>query len=338
MAQSIQLRNDTAANWTTYNPILMLGELGFETDTGFYKLGTGVTAWNTLSYYALKEMDTANNILMTAITAPAPPVAGKMNVYSKAIGGRMFLKVMAPSGRDFPLQPSFFQNNIMMIQTGTTNVITSMGNTTINAGVISHPIPTEKYGWMADFQTAATVNTPAGTGFRDLIFTRGTLAGGANGFFFNSRLGFPNSNYDETGAATGSRIFVGLTNLALTVQVGSDNPAGHNVGFYRRHVNGAAKDVNWQFITKNNVSPNIQDTGCLFVADHAYDFYIFCKLLGTEIFWRIDDMTSGTSFEGSTSTQLPDTNIWLRPGFQIQTINAVARNIRMQRVYIESDR
>ena len=46
----IQLRNDTATNWTTYNPILLAGEVGVETDTNKFKIGDGVTAWNSLDY------------------------------------------------------------------------------------------------------------------------------------------------------------------------------------------------------------------------------------------------------------------------------------------------
>ena len=53
MAVQIQLRNDTAANWTTANPILAQGERGVESDTGKVKLGDGSTAWNSLGYAPL---------------------------------------------------------------------------------------------------------------------------------------------------------------------------------------------------------------------------------------------------------------------------------------------
>ncbi len=46
----MQQRRDTAANWTSANPTLLSGELGFETDTYKYKLGDGTTAWNSLAY------------------------------------------------------------------------------------------------------------------------------------------------------------------------------------------------------------------------------------------------------------------------------------------------
>jgi len=45
-----QQRRDTAANWTTANPTLLNGELGYETDTGKWKIGDGSTAWTALGY------------------------------------------------------------------------------------------------------------------------------------------------------------------------------------------------------------------------------------------------------------------------------------------------
>ena len=46
----IVLRNDLAANWTTNNPIMLTGELGVESDTGYFKIGDGTTTWNDLPY------------------------------------------------------------------------------------------------------------------------------------------------------------------------------------------------------------------------------------------------------------------------------------------------
>ena len=46
----IQVRRDTAANWTSNNPILATGELGFETDTGLFKIGRNDTDWTSLAY------------------------------------------------------------------------------------------------------------------------------------------------------------------------------------------------------------------------------------------------------------------------------------------------
>jgi hypothetical protein len=50
MPVQIQFRRDTAANWTSTNPTLAIGEIGLETDTSKWKLGNGSTAWNSLAY------------------------------------------------------------------------------------------------------------------------------------------------------------------------------------------------------------------------------------------------------------------------------------------------
>ena len=51
MADTIQIRRDTAANWASVNPVLAQGEMGLETDTERMKLGDGVTAYNSLNYF-----------------------------------------------------------------------------------------------------------------------------------------------------------------------------------------------------------------------------------------------------------------------------------------------
>jgi hypothetical protein len=51
----IQVRRDTAANWTSANPTLAAGETGFETDTRLTKVGNGSTAWTALPYVAIAD-------------------------------------------------------------------------------------------------------------------------------------------------------------------------------------------------------------------------------------------------------------------------------------------
>jgi hypothetical protein len=50
MPVQIQIRNGTAAQWTSANPVLAAGEVGIETDTRKQKFGDGTTAWNSLAY------------------------------------------------------------------------------------------------------------------------------------------------------------------------------------------------------------------------------------------------------------------------------------------------
>jgi hypothetical protein len=51
MPTQIRLRRDTAANWTSKDPVLGLGEVGIETDTIQIKIGNGSTKWTDLPYF-----------------------------------------------------------------------------------------------------------------------------------------------------------------------------------------------------------------------------------------------------------------------------------------------
>ena len=66
MAVQIQLRNDTAANWTTENPTLAAGELGIEIDTSLMKIGDGTTAWASLAYFTPDVNSVAAQIIDSA--------------------------------------------------------------------------------------------------------------------------------------------------------------------------------------------------------------------------------------------------------------------------------
>ena len=62
----LQLRRDTAANWTSTNPVLAAGEAGIETDSSpkKWKVGDGATAWASLTYVgAGLSAQAANTIL-----------------------------------------------------------------------------------------------------------------------------------------------------------------------------------------------------------------------------------------------------------------------------------
>jgi hypothetical protein len=53
MFSKYMVRRDTGANWILADPVLELGEVGFETDTGLIKIGDGINQWSTLSYTAV---------------------------------------------------------------------------------------------------------------------------------------------------------------------------------------------------------------------------------------------------------------------------------------------
>ena len=80
----MQQRRDTAANWTSNNPTLLNGEIGYETDTGYIKIGNGSSAWTSLGYvdgtkvsaYPLATVDIADDAITAAKLADTAVTAG----------------------------------------------------------------------------------------------------------------------------------------------------------------------------------------------------------------------------------------------------------------------
>ena len=72
----MQQRRGTAAQWTGANPTLAAGEIGYETDTGKFKIGNGSSTWSALNYY----------VDANAILDGAPGVLDTLNELAAALG------------------------------------------------------------------------------------------------------------------------------------------------------------------------------------------------------------------------------------------------------------
>ena len=99
MATRMQQRRGTAAQWTSANPVLAAGEIGFETDTNKFKIGNGSTAWTSLSYF----------VDGSAIIDGAPELLNTLNEVAAALGD----------------DPAFFTtvaNNLSLHEADSTNV------------------------------------------------------------------------------------------------------------------------------------------------------------------------------------------------------------------------
>lgn len=139
----IVIRNDTAANWTNSNPVLLKGELGLETDTNKFKIGDGVKAWKDLAYSP--EID-ANAVTLTKdITATysfgkyTPDSTGSVTIPAEGKTLEEFLQsALAEEKNPTITQPSATLNssNIGAKEVGT-NVAIAYSITT-NAGKYSY--------------------------------------------------------------------------------------------------------------------------------------------------------------------------------------------------------
>lgn len=123
----IQFKRGTASRWTALNLILDEGELGFEKDTGKFKVGDGEARWNDLPYY-LNEDDISDLIEGQSVLPPGGTdgqVLGKSGAsttwLSVGTSGEIDTKIAlhdqaeevhnnATSGRDFV---ALFQNGLI---------------------------------------------------------------------------------------------------------------------------------------------------------------------------------------------------------------------------------
>jgi hypothetical protein len=132
MATRMQQRRGTASQWTTANPVLAAGEIGFETDTSKFKIGDGVNTWDDLTYFS--DVDSAI-AAVTDLIDGAPDLLNTLNELAAAIGD----------------DPAFFTTvatNLSNHQSDTTNIhgiadtsllVTTTGTQTLTNKTITSP-------------------------------------------------------------------------------------------------------------------------------------------------------------------------------------------------------
>lgn len=98
MANLIQLRRGTAADWTTADPVLAAGEVGVETDTGQLKIGDGATAWTALGYFTSGGGSGAN-LTWTAASSTVASDTGTDAVLTEVDGSNPGLMSVADKGK-----------------------------------------------------------------------------------------------------------------------------------------------------------------------------------------------------------------------------------------------
>jgi hypothetical protein len=96
MTRKIQVRRDTSANWITSNTTLDSGEFGFETDTGKFKIGNGLSNWSLLTHpivdidlsqYATElYAQSASAAAVSYLTQSSQEILDTLNALSTALG------------------------------------------------------------------------------------------------------------------------------------------------------------------------------------------------------------------------------------------------------------
>jgi hypothetical protein len=256
-------------------------------------------------------------------TVPTAPTTGKSNLYTKTKFGRDMVYNQDVLGVENALQSSLWQKDVFMVTPISSTNLLKIGGDVTNNGTISHDATTGQWSQ----PTAATANAVCGLYFAVAHFS------GIKGYHFYSSLIFPDADYGSGN--TGFRAIVGLSAVAFGTSAGSDNHASERAYFaYSTNLN----ETNWMFSTRDAGGTERRvSTELPFIATHNYRFYIFFASGGSTVYYRVDDVTAGTtSGELSNTLNLPSNATALFAGQHICTLTTTARVVRGKKLYIES--
>ncbi len=180
MPDRIRPRGDTAANWTSANPVLQEREIGIETDTRRYKIGDGTTAWNSLSYNQIGDRYYTTSATSQSITNGAKTFTVSAGL---AYTPQQAIQIVSTAS------PTNHMHATVTSYSGTTLVVNVDKNTgsgtfsswTINVGGVSgatvplSPDPTGVYGSAAQLASLTVNNLGQVTAASAVAFTASNI-------------------------------------------------------------------------------------------------------------------------------------------------------------------
>lgn len=270
-------------------------------------------------------------VLFPASTDPATPAADTAYFYFKNIAGKMTPKVKGPSGLDFPLQASFWQNNVAIWTPTTATNGLWLGTVGAGAGTHTATLPTTTNVYTSQRRSVyanavTTTNQVLGQRNTEAMFFRGAAAG-QGGFFFFARCGF-------SAWTNGGRFFAGM-HSATTVVSADPSALNNTCGFCV----DAADNGAISFLTRGTAATKAS-TGLTITTNKGYDLFMFCAPNTSQITWRIVDIVAGTEASGTATATLPTNTTMLTTGVLASNAaltTASAVSLGVNRIYVETD-
>ena len=244
MAVKIQFRRDTAANWTSVNPVLSQGEVGYEYDTARFKVGNGISPWSSLSYSSgvqgptgptgpLGPTGAASNVTGptgptgpqgTSIVGPTGPTGAASNVTGPTgpagatgpTGPQGVTGLTGAVGATGPQGPTGPAVTGPTGPTGSTGVVSVTGPIT-NTGTPTNAVIGINQGALSIANTQVTGLGSAATSPNNLTVGSTTLTlGGTTSTISNLTLNTPTLNMATSIIFDGSVVDANKTTLTVT--------------------------------------------------------------------------------------------------------------------------
>lgn len=216
-----QSRRRTAANWTSGNEVLYDGEIGYETDTGKFKIGDGVTAWNSIADYFEAGAGGGGGGAWGSITgtlsnqtdlntALSGKVATSVTVNGQALTGNVTLTTASIADSSNARYVTDAQLTVLGNTSGTntgdqTNITGNAATVTTNANLTGHVTSVGNAAVLGSF-TVAQLNTALSDGD---IATGGGTATGTNTGDQTSIVGITGTLAEFNAALTGADFATG---------------------------------------------------------------------------------------------------------------------------------
>jgi hypothetical protein len=121
----IQTRRGAAATWTSTNPTLAAGEIGFESDTGNFKIGNGSTAWASLAYNLNGGVSTSGGSTITVASGSTVP----LTIQNNGTGNSFVVNDEATDTSNFVIDAAGAITSANVATFGTVNVTSTTAST-----------------------------------------------------------------------------------------------------------------------------------------------------------------------------------------------------------------
>lgn len=257
-----------------------------------------------------------------------------LKVFARKVSGRMTPKYVGPSGVDQFFQDKISTNrNAFYLPNGGTTVGLNLGINWTTGGTVSHPTPSttapaiysqQKRTRWANVVTTTNQTLGIHTVTAEKSFWRGNAAG-LGGFNFHCRFAI------GLWPAATVRLFVGLSDQN-TSPVASDTLAGNCCGLWH-DTTEAASVLN--FVTRNGTTATKAaiTLAANLAAGQCFDFYMWAAPNGSAVFYRLDELNTGTTLvDTSTTTTIPTNTAFMGPTLQMSngTANTTVTTTAME--------
>ena len=340
MADTIQLRRDTAAQWASKNPVLAAGEPGLATDTGVIKYGNGVTPWNGLP--TQQAATGGQSFLFSATSDPGASAPGTLTVYAKTAAQRLLLKIVGPSGLDTSLQPILARNKIgMLTAPGNATTVTVMGAytgpTAVGTATARSVSTANLFGRM---RRIGYVSATAAGSLASVRVAAGQITvGGATGagFFKVIRFGI-----SDAVLVSGARTFVGVSSNTAAATNVEPSTLTNSIG-----VGAGAADTNLKIFYGGSTAQVPIDLGAYFPSNttntDVYELTLFAPPNTADVHYEVTRLNTGHVAAGTLLSNggvaLPSTTTLLTylQAWRSNNAGTTAVGLDIMSDYIETD-